>query len=90
MVVPIFGRSGKNVLEMWSYTIIISSPDNTSGKLYNHFFFNITRNTVLKYEDNSAYSKYSGTRLIRTPKGHAKVSVLTGVRIKRVNFRENV
>ena len=33
---------------------------------------------------------YSGTRLIRTPRGHTKVSVLTDVRIKRVNFRENL
>ena len=27
--------------------------------------------------------------VIMCPRGHAKVSVLTGVRIKRVNFREN-
>ena len=33
---------------------------------------------------------YSGTQLIWTPRGHAKVSVLTGVCIKRVNLRENV
>ena len=33
---------------------------------------------------------YSGTRLIWTPRAHAKVSVLTGVRTKQINFRENV
>ena len=33
---------------------------------------------------------YSGTRLIRTPRGHDTLSVLTGVRIKRVNCIENV
>ena len=38
----------------------------------------------------SRWDKYSETRLIRTPRGHAIVSVLTGVRIKRVNFRENI
>ena len=36
------------------------------------------------------WNKYSGTRLIWTPRGHAKVSVLTGVHINQVNFRENV
>ena len=41
---------------------------------------------------NPAVTKfqYSATRLIRTPRGHAKLYLLTGVRIKRVNFRENV
>ena len=32
--------------------------------------------------------KYSGT--LRTPREHAKVSVLSTVRTKRVNFRENI
>ena len=43
--------------------------------------------TLLK---NICTSFYSGTRLIWTLREHAKVSVLTGVRIERVNFRENV
>ena len=37
-----------------------------------------------------ANMNYSGTRLMWTPRGHAKVYVLSGVRIKRVNFRENI
>ena len=37
-----------------------------------------------KHEDNSAHSKYSGTRLIRTPRGHAKVSVLSGLILKKM------
>ena len=43
-----------------------------------------------KLELHILSNKYSGTRLIWTPRGQAKVSVLTGVRIKRLNFRENV
>ena len=41
-------------------------------------------------------SKYSGTRLIRTPRGHAKVSVLSGLILEkmyelfRVGTNENV
>ena len=34
-------------------------------------------------------SNYNGARLIWSPRGHAKVSVLTGVRIKRDNFGQN-
>ena len=37
----------------------------------------------------SARNMYSGIRLIRTPRGHTKVSVLTGFCIMRVNLEEN-
>ena len=33
--------------------------------------------------DESLKQEYSGTWLIRTPRGHALVSILSGVRIKR-------
>ena len=39
-------------------------------------------------DSHSIQGEYSGTWLIWTPRGHTKVSILTSVRIKQVNFRE--
>ena len=57
----------------------------THGKLFKRVRFGVGAEVHL-ISFHWGHAVYSGTRLIWTPRGHAEVSVLSGVRIKCVNM----